>query len=112
MVVDGAGAVFGIGCAGVALAELLHWWNLRDAEQLPAYRTSSVYWGITVAMIVAGGLIAWLYFGEHAEGMIALHVGLSTPLILQKLATSVPDAKGARNVIVSPAPTVRRFFTW
>jgi hypothetical protein len=112
MIVVGGYAIFGIGCAGGVLAELLHWWNLRESPQLPAYSASPFYWALTVAMILAGGLVAWVYFGERAEAIIALHVGLSTPLILQKLATSVPDTKGAKNIIATPTPTVRRFFTW
>ncbi|WP_457662939.1 hypothetical protein [Sinorhizobium medicae] len=112
MVVEGAWAVFGVGCVGGVIAELLHWWNLREAEQLPAYRTSPFYWGITIAMIAAGGFVAWLYFSLRAEGIIAFHVGVSTPLILQKLVTSVPQPVGAKNVIVKPAPSVRNFFTW
>jgi hypothetical protein len=112
MIIEGGYAVFGTGCAGGLLAELLHWWNLRESPQLPAYSKNPFYWGITAAMILAGGLIAWIYFGARAEGIIAVHVGVSTPLILQKLVTSVPDTKGAKNIIVTPAPTVRRFFTW
>ncbi|MCP3468195.1 hypothetical protein [Bradyrhizobium sp. CCGUVB23] len=112
MVLEGALTVFGVGCAGGIVAEILHWWNLREAEQLPAYRVSLFYWGITLAMIVAGGFVAWLYFGGRAEGIIAFHVGISTPLILQKLVTSVPQPPGAKNVIARPAPSVRNFFTW
>ncbi|WP_192363887.1 hypothetical protein [Mesorhizobium mediterraneum] len=112
MVVDGVWAVFGIGCAGGVLAEVLHWWNLREAEQLPTYRKSLLYWGITLAMVIAGGFITWLYFGGRAEGIVALHVGISTPLILQKLVTSVPQPPGSKNVIVKPAPSIRDFFTW
>ena len=112
MTIDGGWAIFGIGCAGGALAEVFHWWNLRQEAQFPDYVKSAFYWGITAAMILAGGLIAWLYFGEHAEGMVVMHVGISTPLILQKLATSVPERPGAKNIIVNPSATIRRFFTW
>jgi hypothetical protein len=112
MIVEGAGAIFGTGCAGGLLAELLHWWNLRESPQLPAYARSPVYWLITLAMILAGGLIAWIYFGERAEAIIAIHVGVSAPLIVQKLVTSVPETKGAKNIIVAPTPTVRGFFVW
>lgn len=112
MVVEGAASVFGVGCAGGAVAELLHWWGLRNAEQLPAYRASPFYWGVTIAMILAGGFLAWLYFGDSAEGLVAAHVGLATPLILQKLATAAPPQPGAKNVVLNPAPTLRRFFTW
>ena len=112
MVIQSGLAVFGVGCGGGVLAEILHWWNLREAQQLPAYKSSPLYWGITLAMIVAGGFVAWLYFGNSAEGIIAAHVGLSTPLILQKLATSIPQTSGSKNVVLTPAPSVRQFFTW
>lgn len=112
MVIEGNLAVFGIGCGGGVVAEILHWWNLRESELLPAYKSSLFYWLITGAMIVASGFIAWLYFGATAEGIIALHVGISTPLILQKLATSLPQQTGSKNVMLKPAPSVRHFFTW
>jgi hypothetical protein len=112
MTVDGAVSVFAIGSAGGVLAELLHWWNLREATQLPAYVKSPLYWIITLVMVGAGGFIAWLYFGAHADGVVALHVGLATPLILQKLVTSVPQERGAKSIVVAPAPSVRNFFTW
>jgi len=112
MIIEGGNAVFGIGCAGGLLAELLHWWNLRESPQLPGYINSAFYWLITFGMIFAGGFVAWIYFGEKADAIVAVHVGISTPLILQKLVTSVPGTKGSKNIIVTPAPTVRRFFTW
>jgi hypothetical protein len=112
MTIDGDLSVFAVGCAGGALAELLHWWNLREAVQLPAYARSPLYWGLTLLMVLAGGFIAWIYFGAHAEAIIAVHVGLSTPLILQKLVTSLPADKGAKNIVTLPAPSIRTFFTW
>lgn len=112
MTIEGAYAVFGTGCAGGVLAELLHWWNLRESPQLPAYYKNLFYWVVTVGMILAGGFVAWIYFGSKAEAIIAVHVGLSAPLILQKLVTSLPDTKGSKNIIATPAPTLRRFFTW
>jgi len=104
--------IFGVGCAGGLLAELLHWWNLRQSTNLPDYRKSPFYWGITAAMILVGGFVAWIYFGNRAEAITVVHVGLSSPLILQKLVTSLPDTTGARNLVATPAPTVRRFFIW
>jgi hypothetical protein len=78
------------------LAEFLHCWNLRESLQLLAYSKNPFYWGITAAMILAGGLIAWIYFGARAEAIIAVHIGVSTPLIPQKLVTSAPDTKVRR----------------
>jgi hypothetical protein len=112
MTIEGGYAIFGTGCAGGVLAELLHWWNLRESPQLPAYSKSLFYWVVTVVMILAGGFVAWIYFGSKAEAIIAVHVGLSAPLILQKLVTSLPSTKGSKNIIATPAPTLRRFFTW
>lgn len=112
MVIDGGYTIFGVGCAGGALAEILHWWALRESPQLPAYVKSPFYWAVTAAMVIAGGLMAWFYFGDRAEAIIAAHVGLSAPLILQKFTTMVPDTKGAKNIVITPAPTLRRFFTW
>ena len=112
MVVEGATSIFGFGCAGGALAELLHWWNLRQNKQLPDYAISPLYWVVTLAMVVAGGFITWVYFGQRAEAVLALHVGVSTPLILQKLVTSIPQTEGAKSMIAKPPPSIRRFFTW
>jgi len=112
MTIEGGYAIFGAGCAGGVLAELLHWWNLRESPQLPAYAKSLFYWAVTVAMILAGGFVTWIYFGSKAEAIISVHVGVSTPLILQKLVTSLPNAKGSKNIIATAAPTLRRFFTW
>jgi len=112
MMLDGGLTIFETGCAGGVLAELLHWWNLRESAQLPAYARNPFYWAVTLGMVLAGGFVAWVYFGGRAEAIVAVHVGVSTPLILQKLVTSVPVAKGSKNLIITPAPTIRRFFTW
>ena len=112
MVLEGAWTVFGLGCGGGVAAEVLHWWNLRQNEKLPIYTGKAFYWLITAAMIVLGGFVAWLYFGSKAESIVAFHVWLSTPLLLQKLFTSVPEAAGAKNTVLAASPSLRRFFTW
>jgi hypothetical protein len=112
MVIEGATGVAGIGFAGGIVAEILHWWNLREDKQLPEYAKSLKYWIITVAMILTGGFVTWIYFGERAEAIVALHVGISTPLILQKLAISVPEIGGSRSILATPQASVRRFFSW
>lgn len=82
--------------------------DLREDKQLPDYARSPKYWIITVAMILAGGFITWIYFGQRAEAIVALHVGISTPLILQKLAISVPQVGGSRNIIATTHASIRR----
>jgi len=110
MVFEGALKVFLIGCGGGFLNELLHWWNLRDKSELPEYARSLKYWIITVLMIPVGGAMAWFYFGQKANAILALHVGLSTPLILQKLIVSIPEPGAVRGRC--HYPSVRSFFKW
>jgi hypothetical protein len=89
--------VFASGCAGGLVLELLHWYNLRTNINYPAYVRSAFYWIITAAMVACGGLLALFYFGNKADAIVAFHVGLSAPLILQKLTRTVakppPGAK-------------------
>ena len=47
-----------------------------------------------------------LYFGERADGLLALHVGISAPLILQKLASTAAQRGGK-----SANPSVTNFVT-
>ncbi len=101
--------VFVVGALGGALLELVHWWNLRRRNaRFPNYAKSPFYWCVTILMALAGGAVAVFYFGEQAEAMVALHVGISTPLILQKLATTMasPGARSANEMRLVD------FFTW
>jgi len=110
MVLDSNTAVFLTGALGAALVELLHWWGLRQASVLPQYATRSRYWITTLALVAAGGLVALVYFGSHADGIIVLHTGAGTPLIIQKFATTIPEAPGSKAAAVGDS--YRRFFTW
>ncbi|MGH7463512.1 MAG: hypothetical protein ACREMA_21085 [Longimicrobiales bacterium] len=79
---------------------------------MPVYARSAAYWIITALMVLAGGAVSWLYFGDRAEALLAVHVGLSTPLILQKLTTSVAEPAGSRAMLAPTAGSLRDFFTW
>jgi hypothetical protein len=100
--------VFAVGAMGGAALELLHWYALRRDPELPAYAKSVFYWIITAAMIALGGLVAILYFGARAEALLAFHVGASTPLILQKLTTTVAKKPGAKGA----GPNLFDFLDW
>jgi hypothetical protein len=100
--------VFLAGLTGGALLELIHWYALRREPEFPAYARSVRYWIVSALMALAGGLLAFLYFGGRAEGIVALHVGLSAPLILQKLSTTVASQSGARSV----GADMMTFFRW
>jgi hypothetical protein len=100
--------VFFVGFLGGVILELMHWYNLKRRPAFPKYARSARYWIITAAMAATGGLLALLYFGDRAEGIVVLHVGLSAPLILQKLTTTLattPGAKGEEGGVLD-------FFRW
>lgn len=100
-------AVFLVGAGGGIALELLHWYALRRDERLPAYAASPVYWFITLAMVIFGGAIAVLYFGERADGIVAFHVGASAPLLLQKLTSTLAREPGAKNIGSTPINFMR-----
>jgi hypothetical protein len=53
--VGGSKARFLVGLLGGVLAEILHWWCLREKPELPQYAGSALYhWAVTVSMAIAG----------------------------------------------------------
>jgi hypothetical protein len=108
----GVWAVVLVGCAGGIAGELLHWRHLYRKGRLPDYARRIGYWGVTFGFIALGGMAAWLYFGERAPGLVAFHVGASTPLLLQKLVSAVPKATGARAAGHFEAVSLFSFMDW
>lgn len=101
--------VFIVGVIGGGVLELLHWWTLRRRNpRFPKYARSFFYWAVTLLMVLAGGTVAVFYFGDGAEAIVAFHVGLSTPLIGQKLGTTMAQP-GARS---ADARGLNDFFSW
>jgi hypothetical protein len=109
MSLDQSWEVFAVGFIGGIFLELLHWYNIYRTPEFPDYARFPKYWIVSFLMAVAGGLVAVFYFGARTEAMIALHVGLSTPLILQKLALTAAAPPGAKG---PPGPSVMSFFRW
>src|SRR5271157_514645 len=108
MVLIGLYQVFLAGFLGGAILELMHWYNIRQRATWPIYSKSVTYWIITVAMAATGGLLTMFYFGSRADGIVALHVGLSTPLILQKLTTTIATVPGGKG----GGAGILEFFRW
>jgi hypothetical protein len=100
--------VFLVGFAGGCLLELLHWYALKKELLFPEYAKNPRYWITSALMAMAGGGLAVLYFGARAEGIVAVHIGLSAPLILQKLASAAFEPKGARR----GGASMWTFFRW
>jgi hypothetical protein len=122
--------VFALGALGGSLVELLRWWKLREATAYPVYIKKPGYWGITILMILAGGLMAALYGLDATHAAALVNIGASTPAILGALASkpdgSAPTAlptvpptglgeksfKGPAIKGVSKAELVRRFLAF
>jgi hypothetical protein len=99
MEISGATQIFLFGCAGGAALELLRWWKLRESLDFPVYVRKVTYWCLTIAMIVAGGLIAIAYGTAATNAILAMNLGAATPAIIGALATQ-PKTTGeadARN---------------
>jgi hypothetical protein len=88
--------VFGVGVFGGLLAELLKLYQLKEVPKKPAYLKSPFYWGISLIMALAGGVLAVINNGDSDSLPLALNIGISAPLILKSLA--------AFNPITPPAP--------
>jgi hypothetical protein len=108
MTLDSTLQIFLVGLFGGLLLELVHWYALIKQDRSTTLIRNPVYWAVSLLMAVAGGGLAVLYFGSRAEGIVALHVGLSAPLILQKLVTTVADVPGAKG----PGTGLLNFFKW
>jgi hypothetical protein len=92
------------GFLGGLAAEFLRWYNLRTSLAFPAYVRSPVYWLLTVLMAVIGGVLATLYVEDVAEGrqkLLAVHIGVSAPLILALLVQITPAA--VEQAVIPPA---------
>jgi hypothetical protein len=114
MTLNGFGQVFGVACLGGALLELYKWYRLRESPNMPFYVRRVSYWLITLAMTVAGGLLATLYGTAHVQAVLALNIGLSAPAILRTLAGSAPERQVAspgrrRSAGNAPGPSLRGF---
>lgn len=82
------------GMIGGMLAELLGLYKLRTQapNALPAYFRSILYWATTFGMILAGGVVVWVYTksGLDLKPIIAVNIGASAPLILGSFIQTAP----------------------
>jgi hypothetical protein len=93
MVLNGCWEVFGAGCFGGFLGDFLRWYKLRtlDPKKLPEYIKSPLYWFLTLLMWGIGGLLATAYGTHEVNAILALNIGASAPLIIQRLASNIPE---------------------
>ena len=76
------------GMGGGVAAEGLRWYKLRTSTELPEYARSIRYWAWTLIMILAGGVIAFLYtkHGELTNVVAAVQLGAGAPTIIGAMA--------------------------
>lgn len=94
MEVSGAQVTFLFGCAGGLALELLRWWKLRESDQFPEFSKRWIYWALTIAMIIMGGLIAVAYGTDSTNAVLAMNLGASAPAIIGALATPPKGTQG------------------
>ena len=72
---------------GGVLGELLLWFQIRHKlhEGLPQWSKSVLYWVVTAAMVLAGGLL-----------VVAINIGISAPLLLKNLSSQLPTIEPGR----------------
>jgi hypothetical protein len=98
MQISGFGQVFLAGAFGGLLIEILRWWKLRDAPELPAYRKSLFYWMITMVMICVGGVLATLYGIDDRNALMVVNLGASAPALVGAFASpgAIKESEGRR----------------
>lgn len=95
MVVNGFLPVFLCGIFGAFLGELFKWYRIRESKELPEYARSPAYWIVTGLIILSGGVLAILYGTEQVNAILALNIGITSPLIIQSVARMVPESATA-----------------
>lgn len=110
MILDSLLAQVLMALVGGLAAELLHWYSLsRKPAGLKGYKSRPVYWVTTAGMVVLGGLMPVLYVQGTASALLCFHLGAATPVIVQKLIGSVPQATARQG---GGDTTLRSFFSW
>jgi hypothetical protein len=88
--------VFGVGCAGGLIGDLVILWESRTSGEIPAYARKRYYWVCVMGMAVAGGGLTVLYGIESVQAFLALNIGISAPLLLKALASGTPPMKAPK----------------
>ncbi|HEY0923797.1 hypothetical protein [Rheinheimera pacifica] len=110
MVVDSLLVQASLGGAGGIVLEFMHWYSLsRKHKDISEFKTGVIYWIATIIMIFVAALMPIVYLEGSASALLCFHLGLATPLILQKLISEVPvlnKAQGFTN------KGLRGFWRW
>src|SRR5258706_3775242 len=80
--------VFLWGVAGPVLMELVKIAGWRDLRKVTIGYTNPIYIVSTVALLILGGVVAWLNGTDHVPVMRAVQLGIGAPAILAGYATA------------------------
>jgi len=83
--VTGWWPVFAIGLFGGFAGELIELRRVLKKKKKDLANLSAGYWIITVLTILASGVIATFYGIQDANPLAVFHIGVSAPLIIQRL---------------------------
>lgn len=100
-------------CGGAA-AEMFHWYVLARAKK-PArqFARQPLYWITTIGMILLGGLTPLLYVSGSANALLCFHLGATTPLLLAKLLSQLPDVVQRQGLAATAEQaSFRDFLNW
>jgi len=85
---------FWLGIVGGIIPELYALYKLRHTfhDEKPAWFTSWFYWIITLVMVLLGGGTVCLYIsmGVNVNALIAIHLGMATPLLISTALKEKP----------------------
>ncbi|MDB5477024.1 MAG: hypothetical protein JWP49_2535 [Phenylobacterium sp.] len=110
MVLDGWQAVFVGGMLGGVLLELIKLAAWQNATEIGVRYSDPRYWVGTVALLLAGGIVAVLNGVSHVPILKAAQYGLNAPAIVAGYATirAGRPSKRLKNIDTGPADAPRR----
>lgn len=83
------------GLFGGCIAEFIRWYGIRDSPDYEVYKKTMMYWLLTFAMIIIGGVWTTLYGTQNISAIMAVNLGASAPALIFAAvkAGSTPGAK-------------------
>ena len=89
------------GMFGGFAVELAGLYKLRSLpiSEMPGQLGSRVYWGITLTMIMSGGILAFAYTRSDitfTNALLAMNIGATAPLVFGRLLDFTPEVELGR----------------
>jgi len=80
---------FAFGAAGSLLVEVVNVLTCFQKGKIPQRYSKVMFWVVRVLLVVGAGVIAVAH--EVQTKILAIHLGVATPLILQAFARTPPN---------------------